>query len=91
MLVDGCITEFVLMSRNSKPFAPCHSERSEESNTDQDKLREGSYSAQGRLREEELVWSLLSFKMTRISSPRLSKYSELKPADWGNILIRFHC
>ena len=35
------------------PFAICHSERSEESNRSQGKLREESYGAQGRLREGE--------------------------------------
>ena len=37
---------------HSGPFAPCHSERSEESNSAQGKLREESHSAQDRLLEQ---------------------------------------
>jgi len=42
------------MSRTSESFVWCHSEYSEE-----------SLSAQGRLRKEEILGSLLSLRMTR--------------------------
>jgi hypothetical protein len=51
-----------------EPFAPCHSERNEESNLAQGKLREESYGAQGRLREGSE------------SSPRANAQSDEKSA-----------